>query len=342
MSNSTFGVCVAVFNAIASIICVSFTMLSIYYLCMRHAEDTKIRRSTMLLSILCMLFFSITCFIQIATSYFGPNSDEFIQKVCTGLGNAGWVLSQTCHYWVFINRLYYTFEGTKYEISKFIMRVFYILIALFIVNHACIGLVYSLDKYDQLYGDRKAAIGYVIVYSLIEILDVIICIFTLYLFSTKLIKLIQDFTDDNVENDNRSRGHTQSQSVNSIHSTTVDSNYALQFNHVQRFMVRIMTQYFVLILFGIVTTQMFLIVRVTAEICLIVHNHLYVQVYSYSLLFQSFQCIVNAGGIFLIFEFSKQYYELFCGKFHVYFKLMIKSHARKKAITNMQTNYVKL
>ena len=67
---------------------------------------------------MCMIFFSITCFIQIATSYLEAREGTFTYKIFAGLGNGMWVISQVCHYLVFINRLFYTFEGTKYEISQ--------------------------------------------------------------------------------------------------------------------------------------------------------------------------------------------------------------------------------
>ena len=178
---------------------------------------------------------------------------------------------------------------------------------------------------------------------MIEALDLIIAIFILYWFYIKLLRLIQDFNDEDTRSSiyQHQRGQTPSVDVS---NWSIDT-YALQLNHVQKFMVRIMTQYFVLILFGIITTQIFLIARVSAEILLITDdNDDYYTLYSISLSLQAVQCVSNAGSIFLIFEFSRKYYKMCCHKFHLYFRLIIRANARRAAIEKEQVhgNYMKL
>ena len=97
-----------------------------------------------------MILFTISCFIQMVTCYAGY-SDPYspIYQLCLGLGTLTWWIAQVLCYLTYINRLYYTFNNTKYELRNKTLISLYVLIGLFLLCHLGIGILYVLEHKDD-------------------------------------------------------------------------------------------------------------------------------------------------------------------------------------------------
>eukprot|EP01084_Bolivina_argentea_P035124 65151_1 len=308
-------------NAICFAICIIFTILVFHHLYQNIEPISKIRSSTKHLSLVCMILFTTTSIILIFTCYLPFDSIQY--SICAAFGSAIWFISQTICYLLYINRLYYTFYSTKYQITNHILYQLYITITLFALCHLGMCIVFILEyKTNPSLNYHTAGIFYAILYISLEIVDLILCINVVYVFASRLIQLICDFNEE--------------EPIHKKHvchlSISINKKSYIYLNAIQRFMVKVMTQYFLLTTVSNIATQIFLLVRAIAEIFYFYDiTSDYGHLWTISLVLQGIHCCISVITVYLMFEFGNTLYYTCCGKMDRYCTLWCKNIAKYKA-----------
>lgn len=318
-----------VINAICAVICLIFTIAILYcFISNKTGSNSNIRLSTKYLASFCMILFTISSTIQIFTAY-SSRINSVLYDLCAISGNGFWWIAQACCYITYINRLYYTFHGTSYQITNKILLSIYTLIILFILCHFGVFTIFILEyKTQPILNYHSAGKYYALFYILIEFIDITLCIFVIYLFASKLIALIAEFNE--VDQIQKYQESIRRESI------VTKSRLSMSLNHTQNIMVKIMTQWTLLITVSIIATQLFLIMRSITEVFYaieidgvyggLVDNNMN----NAALILMSFQSVVSVVTIFLMFEFGNKVYIICCGKLDKYCSLWFKKCARNK------------
>lgn len=323
----------AIINGICGIGCLSFTIALFYYFyCNTKFNETSgndIRNNTKYYTIGSSIGFTIFCFAQLISSA------VYSYQILVGLATLFWLIAQILTYLIYINRLYYTFDSTSYHITNSILYPLYILLTLFALCHVALGIVFFIEITGNL-NQETAGRPYAICYILIELFDLIICIVIVYIFASKIMKLITDF-DDEIQ-------YQRSLSIESIISTSSPSMSPMSINtqmsmnpiscnlnHVQKLMIKVMTRYFVLTTIAIITTQIFMITRVLSEILFAVQYD-GLQIWTVSLICQGIHCLISVITIFLIFSFGDNLYKISCKRLDIYCKMWCKIIAKRNVV----------
>ena len=245
---------------------------------------------------------------------------------------------------VFIHRLKVSFNGTKYQSSKYIYYIFYILIIIFIIGNIVYNVIYSL--HHNLFGLGAASEREYDVVAAINLwsqaaIDLILTVGLTYLYSNKLYRLNMDIGMSDPIQLKQIQSYYAQKALRSSQfgddfrflsaSISMDGAYEYQkdenssqlnlsisFNEKQQKVLGIMSKLTLLSTFAIVFTQFI-------AIYIAVVTELYIEAIigfanfrywcGWLIFLWSFSVIINALCVFLSFDFQSGCYYKICGAF---------------------------
>ena len=162
---------------------------------------------------------------------------------------------------------------------------------------------------------------------MIEAVDIILCSFIIYVFASKLIYLITEYNEEEKLYKYRMSVHKASDEALKI----PEKSY-VALNEFQKKLVKIMTKWTLLIVVGVIVTQLYLISKVLSEtlFALEVNQEKSFISWESTLISQPIQSMVSVLGVYLMFEFGNKTYKICCGKLHKYFRMWFNRIARDK------------
>eukprot|EP01084_Bolivina_argentea_P237975 399837_1 len=262
-----------------------------------HASSSNaIRRCSMI----AILFYCITCFstsyrISLFDSYEQPSTKK--QWYIAYINFASWRVAQALTYIIFIQRMKQTFSNTKYASNARTYNTLYILSVIFMLLEPIKDISYEIFDF----GMSTRALIVSIEFILSAAIDLVLSIFLLYLFLTKLTALNISLAELH-QNYLREGGNQQ-----------ILMNKYTKINN-------IIAKITLLTSLSLISTQI-LITLFAVEF--FIHNRtddrtdnavVYV---SYGwIIFWSIDCCINCICIFWSFDFALKWYWFFCKPFH--------------------------
>ena len=277
-----------------------------------HSHKATHYQTETKLSVLSMTYLAIFSYILMDISQIAENSfslDTWGRIVCRLLKICFWCLAQLFLYNLLILRLHYSFNGTKYAISKKVYIIYVLLIFsfLFLSLASLIGYSIGIVHDDQIELDATHGafqIG-------LEVTDLSMSVFLIILFVNKMIHVTVD--------------------LHAYQSDIFIDDQVSRFNENQKILLNITAKYFVLSSIATVWTQMASLVMLIAWIC---------EVFGSEDAYDAVDVLVNVtlflDGIanpiclFLIFEVNDKWYRRGCSGCHAFARLCFRRCTQRK------------
>jgi len=267
------------FTGVATLFCILIILLTWFNVAVLPECEFTTKRIGYF-SVFALLFFTLSTaantYLRITSGY--KHEDDLNHWISSIVYSLTWALGQSFVYLLFIERLKYSFKGTRYAHPQRYFLKFYVMIALFLIDSTVFQVIFALKHLGVIKGPFVLHSGEVrdIGQTLI---DCVLSIGLLYEFNRKLFVLQRDVTKYDL---------------------------ALRTNMTQSAIMQIAARLTVISSFAIVSTQLLMLyTTVVYEYCLYADC----QSVKYSYLkpiadaFWSIDCFINCLCIFLSFDF---------------------------------------
>ena len=220
-----------------------------------------------------------------------------------------WLFAQLALYILLMLRLYHSFHGTKYAISKTVYCTFIILITLFIACAIISSIFYCIAQAEHDQTAKNTAYG---AYEIgLEITDFIVSVFLIWIFVKKMIDVTVD-----------------------LHSNQKDvliNDQIARLNDNQKLLLNITAKYFVLSFIATVWTQFTCLLFMLAWILYALDlTEAYYIVWDIMTVFWCLDGIINPICLYLIFEINDKWYKKGCNGCHSFARLCFRKCTQRK------------
>eukprot|EP01084_Bolivina_argentea_P212626 361382_1 len=213
-------------------------------------------------------------------------------------------------YLLWFTRIQSVFHNSAYGISKIQLSIFYILLSLYVLSQATITVIWRLFILE---GRKKGWNNFSTFWDgtlwTRLVIDLILNIYVLYLFCSKMYKLTIKTTEIPLLTRSSIESTLQSQSQSRISKVFVNDRSPKMFE--------IMVKYLFLTFITVLSTQLFTISEIvmSASIKHAINNGEYERYYySYMVRYtlDNIDAMISVSYIILSFPFTKKYYHLWC------------------------------
>lgn len=138
---------------------------------------------------ICLISFTISLLITtISQIIYASNKSIELFVILYEIKSIFWVIGECFTYFIFIVRIYYTFEGTEFQAKPYIFKILLIAIIIFIISQ--LQFIFLIGMYYlNVLSDNAFIIARDIQIVFNDLVDLIISITLFYLFMSKLYKI---------------------------------------------------------------------------------------------------------------------------------------------------------
>ena len=226
-----------------------------------------------------------------------------------------WCLAQGMVYFLFMLRLYYSFYLTRYALTQRLIISFTVLL---IIYGICV-ILFVINKIMYISNFDAAATAFTISYAIgIEIIDLIISIFLITVYSQKMIKVTAD-------------SH-----INELSHTQFNANMILPMSQQQHTRLDKTAKLFILSFITTIWSQ----VAFSMFTIAVIKSNFKSSVYETDRVFFYGDGIINPICLFLMFDFNHGLYEKICGKCHRFWVIVCQYKTSKKIKQDLEVPLV--
>ena len=240
------------------------------------------------------------------------------------IGKISWSSGQVFLYLFFLKKLTLTFTNSAYQCPKSQILIFKLCIIIFfglvLLQTSLVAIYYPTPKYT---------IFITIITLLTQMVDLILSICLIYLFTSKLFILCITQTECNV-----TRRCITNSATTSVSNKNDDSSYSISLlNDRQIELINIISKQNILSLFPIIITQLYLVLYVINDLSYYNNwdNKLF-WTYLVTCLIKPLNCIINILCIYLSFKFKSKLYNKICYFCHKKLKQLCNNITQKRII----------
>lgn len=249
-------------------------------------------------------------------------NERIIQMIIDGMIRFAWSSGEALTHILFLWRLHKTFYGTKYQSSMTVFKLCYIGIATFIILQIGVIIVRTLWNLFILNNANLYSLLLFILESSMVLLDLMISVILVSLFTKKLFAVNCSLSD--------------------INNTTF-STKRIKLTESQSSLISVISKYTILSIIAIGTSSIIQMIQSCVQILwFFEHNEkniTYIMMLSYWYLWPV-DIIINIWCIYLNLEHSQKQYDFCCGKLQIYCNLWCKSIAKKKIEKYVDLEYI--